>query len=75
MIFSAVNEAARETGAMSFLIDSFIQNHQNENLNLDFEGSIDKNLARFYKSFGANEVVYLQIKKNRLPIYLRWLKN
>jgi hypothetical protein len=75
LIFSAVNEAAREIGAMSFLIDHFIQNHQNENSNLDFEGSMDKNLARFYKSFGANEVVYLQIKRNHLPFYLRWLKN
>jgi hypothetical protein len=75
LIFSAVNKAARETGAMSFIIDHFIQSHQNENMNLDFEGSMDKNLARFYKSFGANEVVYLQIKKNRLPFYLRWLKN
>jgi hypothetical protein len=75
LIFSAVDEAARETGSMSYLIDCFIQNHQNENMHLDFEGSMDKNLARFYKSFGANEVVYLQIKKNRLPFYLRWLKN
>jgi hypothetical protein len=75
LIFSAVNDVARETGAMSFLIDSFIQRHQNESMNLDFEGSMDKNLARFYKNFGADEVVYLQIKKNRLPLYLRWLKS
>jgi hypothetical protein len=75
LIFSSVNEAAKETGAMAFLIDNFIQNHHNENLNLDFEGSMDKNLARFYKSFRANEIVYLQIKKNCLPVYLRWLKN
>jgi hypothetical protein len=74
LIFSAVNNTARETGAMSFLIDQFIQSHENENMNLDFEGSMDKNLARFYKSFGASEVVYLQIKRNRLPFYLRWLK-
>jgi hypothetical protein len=75
LIFSAVNDVARETGAMNFLIDHFIQSHQNENMKLDFEGSMDKNLARFYKSFGADEVVYLQIKRNRLPFYLRWLKN
>jgi hypothetical protein len=75
LIFSAVNAEAREVGAMSFLIDRFIHKNQNENYNLDFEGSMDKNLARFYKSFGATEVVYLQIKRNRLPFYLRWLKN
>jgi hypothetical protein len=75
LIFSAVNDIARDTGAMSFLVDHFIQSHQNEDMNLDFEGSMDKNIARFYKNFGANEVVYLQIKRNRLPFYLRWLKN
>lgn len=74
LLFSAVSDYARETGAMSFLIDNFIQTHANEKMNLDFEGSMDKNLARFYKSFGASEVVYLQIKKNQLPFYLRFLK-
>jgi hypothetical protein len=74
LIFSAVNEEARQTGAMSLLIDTFIRSHANEKMNLDFEGSMDANLARFYKSFGAEEVVYLQIKKNNLPIPIRWLK-
>jgi hypothetical protein len=75
LIFSAVNEEARQTGAMSFLIDTFIRSHANEKMNLDFEGSMDANLARFYKSFGTAEVVYLQIKKNNLPIPIRWLKH
>jgi len=74
LIFSAVNEEARQTGAMSLLIDHFIRSHANQKMNLDFEGSMDANLARFYKSFGAAEVVYLQIRKNDLPFYLRWLK-
>ncbi len=72
--FSATNEEARAAGAMSLLIDSFIRAHAGEKMNLDFEGSMDKNLARFYKSFGSKEVVYLQIKKNNLPSYIRWIK-
>ena len=66
-LFSATGDRAKESGAMSMIIDTFIQNHSEENMNLDFEGSMDKGLARFYKSFGSEEVVYLQIRKNRLP--------
>ena len=73
-MFSATGDEARETGAMSALIDSFIQEHSGKNLILDFEGSMDKDLARFYKSFGSQEIVYLQILKNNLPLLLRWLK-
>jgi hypothetical protein len=72
--FSAIDVEARTTGAMSLIIDCFIRAHAGEKMNLDFEGSMDKNLARFYKSFGSKEVVYLQIKKNNLPSYIRWIK-
>ena len=73
--FSAANDEARASGAMSLLIDSFIKHHANENRSLDFEGSMDKNLARFYKSFGSKEIVYLQVRKNKLPFYVSWIKS
>jgi hypothetical protein len=73
-LFSATNDEARKAGAMSQIIDNFIRDHAGEKMKLDFEGSMDKNLARFYKSFGSKEVVYLQIKKNNLPPYVRWIK-
>ena len=73
-LFSATSTEAKESGYMSYLIDSFIKEHANEKKILDFEGSMDKNLARFYKSFGSQEVVYLQILKNKLPLVIRWLK-
>jgi hypothetical protein len=73
-LFSATNAEAKETGAMSTIIDSFIHDHNGENKYLDFEGSMDPNLARFYKSFGSKEVVYLQIRRNTLPHLLRRLK-
>jgi len=34
---------------------------------LDFEGSVDKNVARFYKGFGAKETGFNEILINRLP--------
>jgi hypothetical protein len=73
-IFSAVNKEAREKGAMSHLIDHFIGKHSGSEKFLDFEGSLDPSLARFYKSFGSQEVVYLQLRKNNLPLPFRWFK-
>ena len=73
-IFSGSTQLAKETGAMPFLIDKFIEKNSQRNLILDFGGSNDKNLARFYKSFGSNDCFYLQIKKNKLPFIIKWLK-
>lgn len=73
-IFSATNTQAKETGAMPFLIDFVIQEFANKAIKLDFEGSNNVALARFYKSFGAAEQVYFQIKRNNLPKPIRWLK-
>lgn len=73
-VFSGTAEEARNTGAMPLLIDRFIHENAQKNLVLDFEGSNDPQLARFYKSFGAKECVYLQARKNELPWPVRWLK-
>lgn len=74
-LFSGTDEEARQTGAMSAVIDHFVKDHAGQRTLLDFEGSEDPNLHRFYKSFGSKEIVYLQIKKNRLPFPLRLLKS
>lgn len=74
-LFSGNSPEGKEKGAMFFLIDSFIQENAQKNLILDFEGSNDPQLARFYKGFGAKECVYLQAKRNTLPWYLRWYKD
>jgi len=80
-LFSGADQEARSTGAMSFLIDSVIKENSQSDMVLDFEGSNDVNLARFYKSFGAEENIYLQFKKNELPLllskivtFIKWLK-
>lgn len=80
-IFSATSDAARMNGAMTFLIDCFIRENVQRNLILDFEGSNDPNLARFYKGFGSTECSYLHYKKNTLPYilsksvtFIKWFK-
>ena len=65
----------RTLGASHALIDHFIKDHAGKKLILDFEGSDMRNLAFFYSSFGAKEEYYTSIKRNLLPVYLRWLKN
>ncbi len=64
--FSATDDIAKATGAMPLLIDHFIRKHANSHVTLDFEGSKDINLARFYKSFGAKKITYPHYHINRL---------
>ncbi len=62
-------------GASHMLIDEFIKDHTGKNILLDFEGSDISNLAFFYSSFGAREEKYPALRLNRLPFYLKWMKN
>lgn len=64
----------RTIGASHALIDYFVKDHAGKLLLLDFEGSDIRNLAFFYSSFGASEEKFAGIKLNRLPFYLKWLK-
>jgi hypothetical protein len=65
--FAASDKNARENGAMFLLIDNFIKEQAGQPLILDFEGSTDSNVARFYKGFGAKETGFNEILINRLP--------
>ncbi len=53
----------RTQGAMHFLIDQLIQQYAGTDRVLDFEGSSVENIARFYKSFGATEENFFDIRK------------
>ena len=66
-LFSAVSEEGRTNGSMTMIINQFIKQHASSQLTLDFEGSNDANLARFYKSFGAKALTYPRITITRLP--------
>lgn len=70
-LFSGLSETGRGNGAMPFLVDSFIRDHAGRQLTLDFEGSNDEGLARFYRSFGSKKVSYCRVVINRLPVWLR----
>lgn len=67
-LFSAVNAEARTNGAMTLIIDQFIRRNASNQLTLDFEGSNNPELARFYKSFGATALIYPRIIISKLPL-------
>ena len=71
---AASNEKGKEERSMYFLIDQLIQKYAGQNLLLDFEGSMIPGVARFYAGFGAKPETYFQLKFNRLPLPLKWLK-
>lgn len=65
-LFSGSSEEGRASAALTFLIDSVIKEHASGKMILDFEGSNNVNLARFYAGFGAKEKFYYRLRMNRL---------
>ena len=57
-LLPATNEMGRKNGAMHFLLNEVIKTHQNTDKLFDFEGSSVASIARFYKSFGAQEELF-----------------
>ncbi len=71
----AMNEEARESRAMFYLIDRYIHLHAGLPLTLDFEGSDIESVARFYRGYGAVPGTYTSLRINRLPWPLKQLAN
>jgi hypothetical protein len=51
--FSGRNSHATATSAMFFLLDEYIKRRENQPVTLDFNGSMNENIARFYRGFGG----------------------
>jgi hypothetical protein len=66
LLFSATERRNENYGALPWLIDHYIRSHSGAHRILDFEGSNDPGLARFYKGFGASETSYLRLLIDRL---------
>lgn len=52
-LFSGRDNSVADKRAMFYLIDEYIKQHAGENLILDFNGSMNPNVARFYAGFGS----------------------
>lgn len=73
-VIGTASHTGREVGAMYYLFDTFIHQHAENPLILDFEGSEIPGIARFFKGFGSEKVYYYKYKLNRLPWFLKWVK-
>ncbi len=65
-LFSALNSEGREKQVMSLLIDTVIRQNSASEFTLDFEGSMIKSIASFFKSFGAQKENYFWYKKKQI---------
>ena len=65
--FSGLTEEGKKLNAIAFLIDTFIKQHAGKPVTLDFEGSNNEGLARFYRSFGAEKEIYQRYISENLP--------
>lgn len=74
--FSGRDNSKADAKAMFFLIDQYIQKNANKPIILDFNGSNDNNVARFYSGFGATPYTYPYLKKYNplLNPFIKWYK-
>lgn len=64
-LFSGADESNKDSHALTFLIDHVIKRFSDCDKILDFEGSDNNGLARFYMGFGGKENTYQGIRFNR----------
>ncbi|MFO7922997.1 MAG: GNAT family N-acetyltransferase [Bacteroidales bacterium] len=72
--FSANTPEGKRHGAMFLLIDSFVRQYADTGMLMDFNGSVNPGVARFYEGFGAEKISYPRLKINRLGFPLRYIK-
>ena len=65
-LFSGSDESNKDNHGLTFLLDFVIKKYSKTDNILDFEGSDNDGLARFYKGFGGEENFYSGIKFNKL---------
>lgn len=66
-LFSGLSQEGKEKAAMPFLINKFVKQNSQSQMILDFEGSNNPSLSRFYKSFGSSEFKYYGLRYYRFP--------
>ena len=65
-LFSGSDESNKELHGLTFLLDFVIEKYSGTQNILDFEGSDNDGLARFYKGFGGKGIFYQGLMFNKL---------
>ena len=72
-LFSGSDEKHKDKHALTMLLDNVIREFSETQYTLDFEGSDNDGLARFYKGFGGVEVFYPEIRYNNMKGILKFI--
>lgn len=70
-LIGAVDSESRNSGIMSLMMWEAIKESKSRQLSFNFEGSMNKNIERFFGSFGAHITPYMKITK----VSHKWLKH
>lgn len=73
-LFSSFNTEGRNYQAASFLISNVIQDYQNTEFIIDFEGGNIPNIGSFFRSFGAVNENYYHLKYSVIHSFLQYRK-
>ena len=65
-LFSGSDESNKDKHGLTMILDNVIREFSETQYTLDFEGSDNDGLARFYKGFGGKEVFYPELNYNNL---------
>lgn len=71
-LFSGAAESNKDNHGLTFLLDYVIRKYASTPNVLDFEGSDNDGLARFYKGFGGKEYFYKELRFNKLNIFTKF---
>lgn len=70
----SITDEGRKDGGLYFAIDYMIEKYSSKDYIFDFGGSKVKEVADFYKKFGAHDVAYICYSKNDLNWMLKKVK-
>lgn len=73
-ISSYASKELKALGAMSLLVSKGIEKSRTQHLIFDFEGSMHEGIERFFRSFGAEQKLYFELRKFASPLrrFLFW---
>ncbi|MEO0472650.1 MAG: GNAT family N-acetyltransferase [Bacteroidota bacterium] len=74
-LMGAMHPESQAYSPMSFLMwEEMKRAKDGACLSWDFEGSMIEGVERFFRGFGAKPQAYLQLRKNALPLMVRWIQ-
>ena len=73
-LFNAASETGRRGNARTLLIDQIIRANAGKSVLLDFESPQKESIVNFYRSFGATEAVFCEVRWSRLTVVERVVK-